>query len=234
MNSYDYYYFLFLIIYLVRITKVLRETDKDTKFPWRKTTFIGMDLVYGASGLVIMVLTKLRDEPEVFGIIVLIYIAFLFLAFTADSVQEKYGDKAATKMHMLLIVLVLVTTQIAILRVSQPNSACKVIIPYRDSSLMTITGYDKFKSTYFVKIIPVKSSTDSDERIKAIAMDSFWNIVTPIKAKDSSLSKKNRLKAKDAKEVSQNTDAEEDRYKKEKIEPDDPEIMIIRSGGMHN
>lgn len=197
----------------MRLIKVLRETESGEKFHVQRLSFIGLDLVYGASGLLVMVLANISGADNI-GLVVVIYVALLLIAFIAEIVQEKFGDFGAMFVHLFLISLVIASTLMtSMVILYKPTHNYQVVIPYKDKSLFgDKIKEEKWSSTNLMFVCNLeKVESESETDIKDRAIDEFWKKITPlIEERNAPISKKIKgktvhifkpLKKKDIKEI---------------------------------
>lgn len=240
MYFFIYYLLVYIVIFIIRILKVVMQEFKTiapnipSEIPsdkparklylwdkWSRVTFIGLDIVYGASGLVVVLFAKMTGEQMGLGIVLFVYLALLFIAVIADIIFDKFGTKKAAYLNIFLVAAVIGATYwVSFNMLSKPVTHYKIFIPYKDSSILP-WGFHKYKKINFVHYVNV---TENNEK-KALekAKDDFWKTISPV-VEMKVTKRRNQNIPQKHEEVTLTEDA----YKRSKIEIDEANILIAK------
>jgi hypothetical protein len=174
-----YYYILFVFIFIIRLFKLLRDSDKHKIYEY---FYIGQEIVYTSAGVLIMILEKDRNylAPIAIG-----YVILVFISSAIDSLDQIKRKGVIASFNILIITIIFIGTGVTYISYlpsidnetkqhnNQSSDTIKsftVVIPYSDNSLKRNIGKDKFGERQLFYSIELKCD---DER-KAI--DSAKNV----------------------------------------------------------
>lgn len=194
-----YYLGLYLLIFLLRYIKLIKQKKSiEETISFRRILFVSLDLSYTAAGFVILLLANLKAWIPV---IVIFYILYVFAGLMLDLMDDKL--KAQTKLiwHVTLISLLLIMTIVTFTVILEPTSPketmpqkreYKVLVPYKDQTLITHLGFRTAGSTKLVFLVNVEATTEEEARIKAknefLQKIDELPLIQSLKVKDASAS----------------------------------------------
>jgi hypothetical protein len=186
-----YYIILYVIVIVLNFFKLRKDykipddTVPSGKFKWKETFYVSNEILYTASGAIIILLTTFKDIIAVsFAIILLVAL----VSTNMNSMGERFSDKTKFIVHFIIIITIAFGTYIALTlseaKVDNPDNNSKsldtstfiykVALPYTDISLIKITsGYDYFSDKrilYYTKL-----EAKNEEEAINIAENNFWN-----------------------------------------------------------
>lgn len=144
-----YYLVLYSVVIAVRFFKLRKEEDGPgwNKHTRREVLHVGLEIVYTASGLVILLLNDLRDfAPFIFVAYVLVVLA----SSQMESMEEKFTKNQVFVTHFIILIVVVVTT-VGYFQTKHAQATAaagdaktarqyRVIIPYIDIGLREHVG----------------------------------------------------------------------------------------------
>lgn len=194
-----YYLALYVLVLVVRFFKLKKdEAGEGWKKHTKKEIFhVGLEIVYTASGLVVLLLTDLKDYA---AFIILGYVILVMVSANIESMEEKFSKKSVFNTHVVVLIIVGLITiwyfeSIApakhTVTASTPpkvnnqseQKSYKVAIPYQDLSLRSHLGV-AFGNRQLVFITDVEAK--STKSAKKIAIEKFTNDVLPFNSKNGS------------------------------------------------
>lgn len=172
-----YYIGLYLLVFCIRICKIFtfnifKQSNVKKK---RGYVHISLEIVYSASGFVILLLQKLNPSMAP---IIIFYLIFVIFSTALDFVDEEHQNWKTMVSNLVIISLIFALTiyflgsKIPELEAQNDESNYedqsidtlkyfKIMIPFTDNSLKKHIGPDKYGNRNFVFITQVKSKNDS-------------------------------------------------------------------------
>ncbi len=184
-------YFLVLIIRFFKIKKLAANTNW-TSDQIKKVFHVGLETIYTASGLVVLLLVDLKEYAP---FIIIMYLILVLISSQIESMEEKFSENAVFSTHLIILLLVgLVTVwYFESLQKSLEKNNLKVetkehstkyhaAIPYFDLSLRNHLGVI-FSGKQLVYLVSVEADNAISAKAKAITQ--FKEEVVPFGGKKS-------------------------------------------------
>lgn len=187
-----YYSILYIIVIVVSYFKIKREFKEQdpsvpaVKFNWRKVFFVSTEVIYTASGVVIILLEKQRDWV---GPLIALLLLLSLVSTNLDGMSEKFSDTFKFRVHVIVMIVVIAGTMLTYINhldIEAPEGGQEafnnrvdsmhdydVAIPYSDKSLVNHIGYEKFGDCRLVYRTQVMAS--NQEEAESLAIKRFWN-----------------------------------------------------------
>lgn len=183
-----YYLALYAMVFIVRYFKLKKD---ETGVGWNKHRFkqvfhVGLDLVYTASGLVILLLDDLRDYVP---FILTSYVLLLLISAQTDSMEEKFEANKVFAINIGIFLVIFFTTVFYFQTkgASSSMSVYRVAIPYQDLALRQHLGSAiNDKKLIYIATVEAKNEKTATAMVK----QKMKNEVMPfsIKNRQSSVS----------------------------------------------
>ena len=182
-----YYVALYGLVILVRFFKLKKEGSADAPFDVKRVFHVGLELVYTASGLVVLLLVDLKDYA---AFIVIGYLSVVIISSQIETMSERFSKVTVFLTHIAILLLVLVTTvwyfqavQPEVekaARTAKAHRHFRVAIPYQDMALREHLGAT-FGSRQLVYITDVEASDEFEAKQKA--KSEFKEKVSPFESR---------------------------------------------------
>lgn len=186
-----YYMALYFLVLVVRFFKLKKE-EQGTKWEthnWREVFHVGLELVYTASGLVVLLLADLHAYV---AFIIIGYVIVVYISTQIETMDKRFSSGVVFATHVSILVLVVFTT-IWYFQFVQPEAQAaqngstagaaqhfRVAIPYQDMALREHIGA-AYGSRQLVFITDLEAKDDFDAKEKARA--EFKQKVTPFESR---------------------------------------------------
>jgi len=145
-----YYITLYAVVIVVHLFKLRKEEagKKWEKHNWKEIFHVGLEIVYTASGLVVLLIA---DLPEYIPFIVMAYVFLVFVSSQIQSMEERFSDNVVFGTHIFILIFVLAITFLyfdviqrsaksELLARSIGPHHYKVLMPYQDLALRDHIG----------------------------------------------------------------------------------------------
>jgi len=170
-----YYVALYGLVILVRFFKLKKEESSEKPFDWKNVFHVGLELVYTASGLVVLLLVDLKDYA---AFIVIGYLIVVIISSQIETMAERFSKVSVFVTHVAILMIVVCTT-IWYFQSVQPNADMaakvakahrhfRVAIPYQDMALREHIG-TAFGARQLVFVTDVEAKDEFDAKQKAKA-----------------------------------------------------------------
>lgn len=170
-----YYVALYGLVILVRFFKLKKEETTEKPFDWMNVFHVGLELVYTASGLVVLLLVDLKNYA---AFIVIGYLIVVIISSQIETMAERFSKVSVFLTHIVILLIVVYTT-IWYFQSVQPNAHkvakaamehrhFRVAIPYQDMALREHIG-TAFGARQLVFVTDVEAKDEFDAKQKAKA-----------------------------------------------------------------
>jgi len=170
-----YYVALYGLVIIVRFFKLKKEESHEKPFDWMNVFHVGLELVYTASGLVVLLLVDLKDYA---AFIVIGYLIIVSISWQIETMAERFSNKTVFFTHIAILMLIVCTT-IWYFQFVQPSTDTaakeakthqhfRVAIPYQDMALRAHIG-TTFGSRQLVFMTDVEAKDEFAAKQKAQA-----------------------------------------------------------------
>jgi hypothetical protein len=203
-----FYFFLYLVVIGVNFIKrrkaftIPDDTTPESKFKWGPVFYISNEILYTASGIIILLFKYSADWTPVFYSVLLIIGLFSTAVVT---MEEKFTERSKFWLHVSFIIIILlgtVSTSVFVASKEKEHNdntnridtvTYNVVIPYTDKSLVKQLGNLYFDDKYLAYNTTV--ITDNKDSVIQLAVKNFWNdTLVNIYSKKDNADKKNLLK----------------------------------------
>ena len=193
-----YYMGLFFLIVVVRFFKLWPDRDKSLGFDWRRVCYVGLEFVYTASGVIVLLV---NDQKEYTAVIIISYLMLVLVSSQIESLQSQFPPKAVFLTHLLVVACVLGVTvyyfqvveksnleeqanfqkfkRLADIAAAQTTKQYRVAVPYTDDNLLERVGSANMRNRLLVYLVTV--TANDGEKAKQSALDLFAKNVAPVR-----------------------------------------------------
>lgn len=191
-----YYLALYFLVIVVRFFKLKRDSN-EVPFKIRSVLHVALELVYTASGLVVLLLADLRDYIP---FIIISYLILVLVSSQIESLESRFSPAATSGTH-LVILLIIVAVTVSYFEFIQPgvqrnraqelaqaqqerlprHVTYRVAIPYNDPTLIELLGA-RFGARQMVAIYDISDTSGIDDA-RALALRKFNDDFKPWKLK---------------------------------------------------
>jgi hypothetical protein len=181
-----YYLALYAMVFIVRYYKLKKD---ETGVGWSKHKFkqvfcVGLDLLYTASGLVILLLADLKEYVPA---ILITYVILLLVSAFTDSMEEKFEPNKVFGINLIIFIVILSTTILYFQTKGHSSDVVryKVAIPYQDLALRQYFGTAiNDKKLVYITTIEAKNEAQAVSLAKQKMIDEVKPFV--VKSRQSS------------------------------------------------
>lgn len=177
-----YYLALYTLVVLVRYFQVKKRSKpadpnmKQLTKQERMSIFhVGLEIVYTASGLVVLLLNDLQAYTP---FILVIYMIFVMVTVQIDSMESKFSERAvfATNIFILVTAICVTAWYFEVIYIDKHTSPCpegkvshfRVAIPYQDFALRDHIGGATLGTRQFVYIFETEAINVTEAKNKAL------------------------------------------------------------------
>lgn len=182
-----YYLALYGLVVLVRFFKLKKEAPLDKPFDWKRVFHVGLELVYTASGLVVLLLVDLKNYA---AFIVIGYLIVVIISSQIETMAERFSPTTVFVTHCLILVAVLYTTVWYFesvqpdvdkaAKVAKVHRHFRVAMPYQDMALREHIGA-AFGARQLVFVTDVEADDEFSAKLKAKA--EFREKISPFESR---------------------------------------------------
>ena len=180
-----YYLALYFFVVLVRFFKLKKDQTNNANFDYKKIFHVGLELVYTASGLVVLLLS---DLSEYAAFIVIGYLIFFIVSSQIETMEDKFSARTVFITNVIILISVCSVTYWYFEYVHPRSQAAqqshhthyRVLIPYTDMAMRDHVG-TTFGDREFVYIYDLDADTAS--AAKNAVLKRFHDYVKPFDLK---------------------------------------------------